>query len=298
MTDYGVQPTGYVRKPISIILAELEAAMITEFGPGVIQTPQSPLGQLNGLAADLVAEVDERNLDLYQSYDPDQAEGTRLDTLGRLRLLSRGADSDAIFRRVITNQGQARVDIQDLVRAIAGLSGVTYSQVFVNETGEVTEDGPERGSVSVAVIGGDDAEIASAMRRYIVPGINTYGNALVTSNIDGFCRSMSIIRPTEVVVTLRVTLRTSRDKLGCPAPSVVAVKDKLLSSWLSERINGQDVSFYSVRSIIESNFSNVEVVSIQGSRDSGTLQVINTDVDISFLEIASLTNTSLTVELQ
>lgn len=76
MTDYGVTSSGYVRKPLATILAELEAAMRTQFGAGVIQTAVSPLGQLNGLVADLLAEVDERNLDLYQSYDPDQAEGT------------------------------------------------------------------------------------------------------------------------------------------------------------------------------------------------------------------------------
>ena len=57
MTDYGVQSTGYVRKPLSVILSEIEASMTTEFGPGVIQTSQSPFGQLNGLMADLVAEV-------------------------------------------------------------------------------------------------------------------------------------------------------------------------------------------------------------------------------------------------
>lgn len=66
MADFGVVPEGYVRKPISIILAEIEAAMATEFGPGVIQTSQSPLGQLNGLMADLIAEIEERNLDVYR----------------------------------------------------------------------------------------------------------------------------------------------------------------------------------------------------------------------------------------
>lgn len=296
MTDYGVQPTGYVRKPLAVILAEIEASMITEFGPGVIQTPQSPFGQLNGLVADLVSEIDERNLDIYQSYDPDQAEGTRLDILGRLRLISRGDDTDDEFRKAITNDGYARVDIQDLNRAIAGLDGVTYTQVFVNETGESTDYGLDRGSVAVAVVGGDEVEIVDAMRTYIVPGIDTYGNHQVTSSVDGFCRSLNIIRPVEVTVDLNVVLSVTEDRFGCPAPSLISIKQILIDEWEKQRINGQDVSFYTIRKIIEAQFSNIQVLSVTGLRDS-TQYIENQPVPISFMEFGKLTDTSLTLEL-
>lgn len=296
MTDYGVQPTGYVRKPISVILAELESAMVTEFGPGVIQTPQSPLGQLNGLIADLVAEVDERNLDIYQSYDPDQAEGTRLDTLARLRLISRGLETDFELRKSITNEGQARVDLQDLERSIKNIDGVTFAKVFVNESGEITNDVLQSGTVAVAVIGGDDELISYNMRKYIVPGINTYGNTRVTSELDGQCRSMSVIRPVLVPVTLQVNLRTTQDKFGCPAPSALTVKNFIEEKWLEDRINGLDVTFYTVRSIIEREFSNIEVVSIVGERDSQTY-TSNQPVPISFIEIASIAADDITVSI-
>lgn len=287
MTDYGIQPTGYVRKPISVILAELEAAMVTEFGPGVIQTPQSPLGQLNGLMADLLAEVDERNLDLYQSYDPDQAEGTRLDTLARLRLINRGAMTDEQLRRAITNDGQARVDVQDLVRVIRSLEGVTYARVWVNESGEVQDSTLERGFVALAVLGGDDSEIAQAMRPYIVPGVSTYGNTVVSSVINGFCRSMSIIRPVEVEVGVTMTVRLRRDRNGCPPPSTAAIQGTLEAIWLEQRYNGLDVTPYTLRSIIESAFAGVEFISFQGTRD-GTIGLTNADVKVAFTEIASL----------
>ena len=296
MTQYGIQPTGYIRKPLSVILAELEAAMITEFGPGVIQTPQSPLGQLNGMMSDLVSEIDERNLDLYQSNDPDQAEGIRLDTLARLRLFERGAESDAELRASITNEGQSRVDVQDLARNIKGIEGVTYSQVFVNETGEVTSFGLDSGTVAVAVIGGDDEEISRVIRRFIVPGINTYGNHHVSSVVDGFCRNSSIIRPINVVVDLQINLRTSRDRFGCPPPSPIAIRDYLVQTWMVERINGLDPSFFNIRSIIESQFSNVEVLSITGTRDEET-QPANAPVPIGFIEIAELNNDSVEVAI-
>lgn len=296
MSEYGIQPTGYVRKPLAVILAELESAMITEFGPGVIQTSQSPLGQLNGLIADLVAEIDERNLDLYQSYDPDQAEGTRLDVLARLRLINRGIETDSELRQAVTNEGQSRVDVQDLSRAIKGLDGVTFVQVFVNETGEVTNYGLERGTVAVAVIGGEDSEIAETMRKYIVPGVNTYGNVHVTSSIEGQCRSASIIRPVDVVVTLTINLKVTRDKFGCPPPSPTAVKNLIEEKWSEERINGLDPSFYTIRTIIEREFTNIEVLSVQGERDGQTYSV-NESVPIGFIEIASLQENDITVNM-
>lgn len=283
--NYGVIPTGFSRKPLAVTLAEIEARLITEFGSDFIQTSQSPMGQINGLMADIITEVWELGEDVYQSYDPDQAEGTRLDILGNLRMIRRNGIDDEQYRRAITNIGQGRVDVQDLARALRGIAGVTYAQVFVNQTGEVTPDGLESGTVSVAVIGGDDQEIAEVLRRYVVPGVNTYGNTSVTTNIDGFCRAMSIVRPVEVEVTLEVTVRRNNDLQNCPPASLLAIAARLQEVWLAERFNGLDVNFYSVRSIIEREFPNVEVVSISASRDG----LPTTDnIIIGFLEIAYL----------
>lgn len=285
--SYGVLPTGYARRPLAVILADIEARMRTEFGSGVIQTPQSPFGQLNGLFADLIAEIDERNLDLYQSYDPDQAEGVRLDTLARIRLLDRGLLTDEQFRRAVTNQGQGRIDIQDLARALTGLPGVTFAKVYVDETGEVTNERLDRATVSVAVIGGADEDIALTMRRYIVPGIGTYGNTMITSDVDGFCRSVTIIRPTPVEVDLDVVVRRTSDRQSCPPPSLSAIETVTASRWLETRSNGTDPSFYTIRSIIERQWDNVEVISVQGRRDEVDFG-LNQPVLIGFMEIAHL----------
>lgn len=293
MTDYGVQSTGFVRKPLTIILAEIEAALITEFGPGAIQTPQSPLGQINGLFAEAASKLWELDEDIYQSYDPDQAEGTRLDTLASIRLMSRAAaDTDETFRQAITNQGQARIDLQDISRAVAQIDGVTYSQVWVNDTAEIDTNGMPAGSICIAVTGGDDNEIAQAIRRYIVPGVTVFGTTSIESVIEGYCRTFRILRPINIPVELTVTVRTFKDAMGCPPPSASAIKAALLGSLYL--LNGDDVTYYRVRAIIESMFSNVEVISIQGSRD-GIPQVANQAVDIAFIERASLAAEDVTI---
>lgn len=269
--------------------------MVSQFGPGVVQTAASPLGQWNGVAADLANQIWETAEDVYQSYDPDQAEGSRLDILGRIRLVNRSTgESDADYRQAITNAGRARNDVQDLRRAVLGLAGVTYAQVFVNDTGTIDDDSLlPSGYIAVAVIGGDDAEIAAAMRAFIVPGISTFGNARVTTNIDGYCRTLSIIRPILVPVQLTVTIHRGVDQLGCPAPSTTAIKNGAAANFLT-LVNGENVDLYRVRQAIEKQFANVEVVSFIGTRDALTGQ-LNVPVNIGFIELATISVDDITL---
>lgn len=290
--SYGVQPTGFVRKPLAVILAEIEAALITEFGPELIQTAQTPMGQINGTFSGAGSQFAELTEDVYHANDPDQAEGRNLDRLGRIRLLQRGALTDSAFRRLITNQGNARIDISDIVSAIRGIDGVTFAYVWTNETGEIVRQELESATIAIAVIGGDDEEIADAIRQYIVPGISTYGNYQIISESTGYCRSFNVIRPIDVPVTINVNVRISKDKEGCPAPNVTAIRDALVASWPDYRLNGRDVTRYHVRYLIEGTFSQVEVLSIDASRDS---QPAIGYTSIGFIEIASLSASTTTV---
>ena len=299
-TLYGIKSTGFVRKDLTTILADIETnneATLTDpdgvlIGAGLIQTSDSPLGQLNGLAADEIGELWERAEDLYQSVDPDQAEGTRLDTLGKLRLLSRGAQSDIAFRQTITNEGQGRTDLQDVVAALEGLTGVTFARVLTNNGGANPEI--PKGAVAVAVIGGDDDEIALTLRDYLVPGIDGYGNHAIESVIDGFCRSMTIIRPVDIPVTLALTVKARTDLLNCPAPLPETIRDSLVAAWPGVHYNGQDVTEYELRKVIECSFSNIEVCSFTASRD-GVPGVADADLSISLFEIASFATADVTV---
>ena len=264
--SYGVQPTGYVRKPLSVWLAELEEAMVGVFGEGVIQTEQSPLGQLNGLMADLLFEMDERNLHLYQSFDPDQAEARRLEVLARYRLLTRATgETDQSLRQAITNLDRARIDTADLRSALLGLSGVTYVRVYVNEEPTTDADGIPPNHVSVLVIGGDDAEVAQTVRRYVVPGVGSYGNTAIETTIDGYCRRIKVIRPVMVPVRLEIEVVPRPDKNGCPPPSALSMAAGLYAELTGENRppNGQDGTEYVFRRALEALYPNIEVVAVR-----------------------------------
>ena len=231
--------------------------------------------------------------DVYQSYDPDQAEGTRLDMLGKLRLMRRGLnETETAFRQAITNQGQARVDVQDIVRALRSIAGVTYAQVFVNDGQDAEDFELPAGFICAAVIGGSDEDLALALRQFVVPGISTFGNTYVSTLVDGFCRNMTILRPIQIPIDLTVTIRTRNDSTGCPPPSPFSIRNILVSALNESFVNGWDVTHYRVRQAIERQFNNVEVLSIAASRDGLPPADLAT---LGFIEIAtfSVDNTTL-----
>lgn len=288
---YGVQPEGFRRKELSQILAEIEASLITEFGPGVIQSPQSPLGQINGVFAEAAALLWEIIEDVYQSYDPDQAEARRLDALAKIRILRRaGGETDESLRLAVTNFGRARIDTQDIARAVRALDGVTYTQVFLNDGNAIDANGLQPSQIAVAVLGGDDDEIAAELRRYVVPGVTTVGNYLVESEIEGYCRSFPIVRPIVIPTALTVYVERRTDRLGCPPPSMTAIRDALHEDLTVTRrlINGEDITLFRVRQAVEAQWGgSVEVRSFVGSRED-IPQSENEPVTFGFIEIADI----------
>lgn len=293
---YGVIPSGFELKRLPEILADLEAANVATFGPGVIQTAASPLGQLNGLHADLAAAVWELALSVYQALDPDQAEGVNLERVGKLRLLSRSPDeSDADFRQAITNAGRARIDMSDLSQALSAIAGVTYAQTFVNETDTTDADGIPRQHVAVATLGGDEGEIARTIRAYVVPGIGTHGNLTVETTIEGFCRSIRIIRPTEIAVSIEVDVIARPDRNGCPPPSALAIAAGLAEALtgMNRPRNGQDVTEYLIRQAVESRYPNIEVDAVRASVSPASPGAL--PVAIRFFQIMSVSVDRITV---
>lgn len=295
MADYGVTPAGFARKPLPVIKAELEAALRTQFGPDLILTPQSPMGQIVGVFSDYVAEMWEQLEAVYQSHDPDQAEATQLDTLARLRNLYRNDLSDEDLRQAITNADRGSVDVQDIAAAAGQIAGVTFSRVYVNNRDEADERGLPGGRVAIVAEGGDSGTIADTLRRFVAPGIALFGNTYIDSVADGYCRSIPIVRPVVVPVTVEIAVRTRRDQADCPPPALAALRQDFAAAWAALRENGRDVSFYTVRQIIEAANPAVEVVTVEATRPDMEPPGVNATVAIDFTEIAEIALDDLTV---
>lgn len=290
MSTYGVVATGFARKPLSVILAEIEQANIDVFGEGLIQTAQSPMGQLNGLRADLISAAWEIGEESYLSRDPDQAEGVNLEILARLRIIARQiGEGDESLRRAITNTGTANTRDADFYRSVLNVDGVTWARVYSNDTGSTDSNGISAHSVCVAALGGDDEEIATVARQYIVPGISSYGNTVVSTTIDGFCRSLNIMRPTPTPIKIALTVSKTSDANNCPAPSNAAIAQALHASLTAQETrpaNGQDITIHMIRTIVSCAFPNVEVTAATASLVGDSLAAL--PLAIAFDEIITI----------
>lgn len=286
--SYGVTPTGFVRKPLSVIVAEIEDLAIEVFGPEVIVTAQSPLGQFIGLTASIISDGWELAEEAYNSYDPDQAEGLRLESLALLRLIERQTgETDSALRQAITNAGIANVRDADFKRALLNVDGVTWAQTYSNESGATDENGMPNASVAAVAIGGNDEEIAIVARRFIVPGIRPYGNTQVETLIDGQCRTIEILRPVERRVRAQLTITKERDVNGCPAPSNATIAANFAAAFegSTRRPNGEDLTTDLTRKILCA-LPSVTLSSVQFAFDDDVFSAA--PLTLTFFEIASV----------
>lgn len=271
---YGVVPTGFERKRLPELLVDLEAAMVAAFGPGVIQTSQSPLGQINGLMADILADTWEITEDTYQSFDVDQATGPRLDMLAKLRRLQRNdGELDADFQARITNQGQADIRLAANMARLAAIDGVTFVWAIENAGATTSSLGMPPHSVAYAVTGGDDAEVALAVYQLSVPGIELIGNSLVNVVADGYCRIVTFIRPALVRIRVEVDVRAIPTSNGCAPPNTGTLAAGIIAAFAGAAgfKNGEAVT----RDRIESEaaqLGDLKIVDVRIARVSNVIE--------------------------
>ena len=294
MSDFGVTPQGFVRKGLQDILSEREAANLTAFGPGIIQTPQTPTGQINGLWSDAEAELWEVAEAMYRSFDPDQAEGVRLDELGRIRLIERvEGESDDSYAKAITNAAVANIRDADFYRTVRNLTGVTWARIVVNDL-DVETDGLGPHSVAVVALGGSDEEVALAARQFIVPGVASDGNTAVETEVDGFCRTVRIHRPAQIATKLELTVRKYNDRQGCPPPPNVTIAAAVLARFTGDErpANGKPITDHAIRLAL-AQFPSVELVSAEVKK--GGAAYAPTPVAYAFDQIAAFGPGSISV---
>ncbi|KQT52231.1 MULTISPECIES: hypothetical protein [unclassified Aureimonas] len=295
--SYGVTPAGFVRPTMAEILDAIEQSNVAIFGSGLIQTAASPMGQWNGLRAEQIMMSWERTEEVYQSYDPRQAEGVPLDRLAALRLLARQpGETDASLSLAITNAGVANTRDADFYRSVLNVSGVTWARIYVNDADEEDDNGMSPHSVSLAAIGGDDEALALVARRYIVPGITSFGNTRVETEIDGYCRSIMIHRPVEVPTKLELDIRKWADAGGCPPDPTSAIAATLVAnlSDANRPRNGVTLTKH-IMSQALCDKPNVEVVAGRGAKNAGTVAALPLAFGFNEIPLITLANVTLHV---
>lgn len=271
---YGVTATGFSTKTLAEQLAEIEIAEQAAFGAGVVISAQSPLGQINGLFADAVAEIWEMAQALYGSLDVDQATGARLDMLGRLRGVTRGVgQSDTDFRLAITADGFSDIGARDLRQRLLNVTGVTSVWVIENASDAVDGRGVPGHSLAISVVGGTDAAVAQAIWDNTVAGIGLIGNTQVSATIDGVCRTIAFIRPTSVPLSMSIGVSANTSSCECAPASVATIQQAIVNALTdpcSGAAPGGTLSPNDIAQLIMNKVSGVNVESVLLARDGGT----------------------------
>jgi len=78
---YGVTDEGFEAKRLDAILEDKDAAVQSVLGTSINLTPQSPDGQINGLLADMEADLWNLLEEVYNAFNPNAASGASLDNL-------------------------------------------------------------------------------------------------------------------------------------------------------------------------------------------------------------------------
>lgn len=228
---YGVVESGFNKKVLAEVLADLEAAEQAQFGAGVVLDPQSPLGQLNGIFSDAMAEAWEIAEAVYNAYDPDHADGAQLDRIGAIRGVLRLVDeTDTSYRARIVNSGVGDIRTRQLYTQLSNIDGVTWVNISDNTTTETLANGLLPHSVAIAVEGGSDADIAATIINYVPAGIGLTGDTVVETAADGFCRSVAFSRPQQVSLEIQLDVSLNPDRCNCAATATSDVAIQLAAT--------------------------------------------------------------------
>lgn len=82
--QYGVTDSGFVRKPLSVILDSLNNKFTGEFGAGFDVSPESPDGQVIGIVADEIDQCWNQAQQVFNAYRPGAVSSVGLDNICEL----------------------------------------------------------------------------------------------------------------------------------------------------------------------------------------------------------------------
>lgn len=121
------------------------------------------------------------------------------------------SDDEVRIRRRLLFSRTANGTAEAIVRAISDIDDVDFVRLYHNDTNVTDSNGIPGHSICALVTGGDESEIGAAIFKNKAPGVGTYGgsNPVSVDYVDdlGYTNTIVFARPTEVPVTVNVTIQ-------------------------------------------------------------------------------------------
>lgn len=139
MADYGVTDTGFVAKPLEVILAEMEADLKATISSTIKLDTTSPNGQILGTIAGQVAKVWEVNEDVYHA-GLTSASGYSLDNVAALTGTKRDGGTPSVVPVVLNLDAGTTVPIDSRIQVEDDPNAVFLLRTAVTNPGAVAAD--------------------------------------------------------------------------------------------------------------------------------------------------------------
>lgn len=149
MTSFGVLPEGFVEKTLQTVLDEMEADEKAAFGAGTDVAVDAPLGQVNGIVGDQLAELWELGGAVYRALYPDSSEDESLDNVVSITGTTREKATNTLADLLLNLDPATTVVVGSIVRnsitgdrfattAVATNAGADQTGVIVQARAEQT----------------------------------------------------------------------------------------------------------------------------------------------------------------
>jgi uncharacterized phage protein gp47/JayE len=104
----GVDATGLAIKTIDDVRKDIETDLLTNLDPGLVMSPDQPIGQINAAFSKKAAELWELAQVAYNGFNRDDAEGVQLDNVGEMTGTPRqGAKKSVVLCTVNLSAGKS-----------------------------------------------------------------------------------------------------------------------------------------------------------------------------------------------
>ena len=233
---YGFLSTGFNRKRYPEILESLQDMAETVFGPDLIQTESTPMGQWHGIYAGALNEAWERLEELSWSFDPRQASGIWLERLAVIMTgqgrLDDESDED-LRKRLLSDSaalGRAQNLTDDLTFKLRSLPEVKLVAVWVNESNETDLFGLPPHSYAPIIVGNPNLQdVADTIWKTHPVGITIHGNnQLQATGADGRCHLIHYSPGCKIYIAVRVFLRFY-DSRCCTNAEFESMRQRILA---------------------------------------------------------------------
>ncbi len=126
-------------------------------------------------------------------------------------------------------------------------------------------------------------------------GGNTYGNTIISSSVESqVAQDFNLLRVSTVRVELSLQLELNNDTFDLFQPDIQQIIEGFVEKWAENRINGRDVSSFTIRREIECKYPNIRLVNFTATVDGGAAQAQDVPVSIAFDSIADIVSADVT----